>query len=87
MNHKNDISEQKEMRKIFYEQESAERKSSSVVLSKYNLESQCIVSISLFDHPEYYRVLSSIPTTTSIKAWIQLLESNKILNIDSGITF
>ena len=27
---------------------------------------------------EYYPVLSSIPTTTSIKAWIQPLESNKI---------
>ena len=85
MNHKNDISEQN--KKIFSEQESPERKSSSVVLSKYNLESQCIVSISSFDHCEYYPVLSSIPTTTSIKAWIQPLENNIILKLDSGITF
>ena len=85
VNHKNDISEQN--KKIFSEQESPERKSSSVVLSKYNLESQCIVSISSFDQCEYYPVLSSIPTTTSIKAWIQPLENNIILKLDSGITF
>ena len=44
---------------IMPQQESPDGKSSSVALSKYNLESQCIVSIIL------------LPTTISIKALIQ----------------
>ena len=44
---------------IMPQQESPDGKSSSVALSKYNLESQCIVSIIL------------LPTTVSIKALIQ----------------
>ena len=77
VNHKNDISEQKEIRKIFSEQESPERKSSSVVLSKYNLESQCIVSISLFDLPEYYPPFQPpYPSRLGSNRWKAIKHSN-----------
>ena len=46
---------------IMPQQESPDGKSSSVALSKYNLESQCIVSI----------ILLHLPTSISIKALIQ----------------